>query len=152
MNTKNKLIEFAAGIMVLIFAGFFSFYIYSLSGIGNSSAVKNSNYYYGVFKDVSGVSVSSDVKIGGIVVGKVESLSINDSLNAVVKVSIRKDICVPEDSSLEVATSGVLGARFLVIQPGSDDECLNSDAYFENVKSALSIESLVSKFIAAKKS
>ena len=69
-------------------------------------------------KNADGLKLGTDVRIGGVKVGTIQSLTLNHSTYAVeAKLAIREDIKVPVDSSLAVG-SGMLSSAALTITPG----------------------------------
>ncbi len=69
-------------------------------------------------KSADGLKPGTDVRIGGVKVGTVESLTLDHKSYAVeLKLAIRDDIKVPVDSSLGVG-SGMLSSAALTINPG----------------------------------
>jgi ABC-type transport system involved in resistance to organic solvents, periplasmic component len=72
------------------------------------------------FKDISGLSRKGDVKIAGVKVGWVESVELapNDGMQAEVKVKILKEYSLYSDSYAMVRQDGLLGPKFIEINPG----------------------------------
>jgi phospholipid/cholesterol/gamma-HCH transport system substrate-binding protein len=73
-------------------------------------------------KSADGIKAGTDVRIGGVKVGTVESLSLDrKSFLVDLRLSIREDIKVPVDSQLGVG-SGMLSSAALSITPGRAKE------------------------------
>ncbi len=73
------------------------------------------------FRSVEGISPGSQVQIAGIKIGSVKDITFEpDSGRAVVSLGINESYrnLIPEGSRLMVKTRGLLGDRFLVIEPG----------------------------------
>jgi phospholipid/cholesterol/gamma-HCH transport system substrate-binding protein len=69
-------------------------------------------------RSADGIKAGSDVRIGGVKVGTVESLALDARSYAVdVKLAIRDDIRIPEDSGITIG-SGMLSSAALTISPG----------------------------------
>ncbi len=69
-------------------------------------------------KNADGIKAGTDVRIGGVKVGTVESLVLDrKSFLVDLRLSIREDIKVPVDSQLGVG-SGMLSSAALSITPG----------------------------------
>jgi phospholipid/cholesterol/gamma-HCH transport system substrate-binding protein len=69
-------------------------------------------------KSADGIKPGTDVRIGGVKVGTVESLALNGRDYVVeVKLAIREDIKVPDDSGVAIG-SGMLSSPALTINPG----------------------------------
>ena len=77
------------------------------------------SYEMGVrLKTADGIKPGTDVRIGGVKVGSVASLTLDRKTYAVeARVTIRDDIKVPVDSTMGVG-SGMLSSAALTINPG----------------------------------
>jgi len=51
--------------------------------------------------------------------------------------------------SAAIQTAGLLGDQFIALEPGADEKFLDSGATIAFTTNALSIESLISKFVAS---
>lgn len=72
------------------------------------------------FLKVGGLNTGADVRINGIKVGTVLSQSINPADYMVdVKMSLRPDISLPADSAVMIAGDGLMGDKFIKIEPGT---------------------------------
>jgi phospholipid/cholesterol/gamma-HCH transport system substrate-binding protein len=107
------------------------------------------DYYmlYARFSSVSGLRVDSPVEMGGIEVGRVEQLTIDqDNQISVVTVRIQKGIKVYEDAIASIKTSGLIGDKLVEIDPGGGGDMLKPGATITETTSALDIEDLISKY------
>lgn len=100
------------------------------------------------FRSVEGVTVGTDVRMSGVKVGSVTSLSLNPkTFFADATVSVRNGIAVPEDSTILVTSEGLLGGSFVEIQPGGSLTDLAPGAEIENTQGAVSVIALLMKFV-----
>lgn len=145
MNKTNNYFEIIVGTFVLVSALVF------LLGSFNKSSVSNESDSYIVtakFNNIDGISPGSDVKISGVKVGTVESQKLDSTdYQASLSLTIRSDIKLPYDSSIKVASEGLLGSKYLSIAPGSQDEYLENGDPIEFTQSSVSLEDLLGKFI-----
>ena len=82
---------------------------------------------------VDGLGVGTDVRLSGIKIGSVSDLTLDPKTYLVtVHMNIRDDIKIPDDSSLMVTSSGLLGSSYLSITPGGDDKMLAAGGMIEN--------------------
>ncbi|MFT6927622.1 MAG: phospholipid/cholesterol/gamma-HCH transport system substrate-binding protein [Psychromonas sp.] len=107
---------------------------------------------YANFSNVGGLKVRSPVKLGGVVVGRVESISLNkESYIPVVRMTMfESQGYYPETSSVSILTSGLLGEQYIGLRPGFIDEGINmlkDGERFEDTKSAIVLEDLIGQFI-----
>ncbi len=106
-------------------------------------------YYslYASFASVSGLRVGNPIEIEGIEVGRVERLSLDQEKQmAVVELKVRKDIKVYDDAGASVRTAGLIGDKFVKIDPGGAGEILKPGGIITETTSPVDIEELISKY------
>jgi len=141
---KDRYFEATLGLATIIVAIFFASYVFVKT---KSSINKGSSYFlFAKFSDCDGIDIGSAVKISGLKVGEVEDIFIDKGFMSVVQISLNSDIKLPNDSSLSVATSGLIGSKYLMIAAGSDDEMLKAGEYFQYTQSSINVEGLIKKF------
>jgi len=101
------------------------------------------------FDNIGGLKVRAPIKLSGVVVGRVESVSIDpQSFRAVVGMNIEaKYMIFPKDSSVAIYTSGLLGEQYIGISPGAEDAVLQSGDRITLTQSAIVLETLISQFL-----
>ena len=104
------------------------------------------------FDNIGGLKVRSAVKVGGVVIGRVASITLDpEDYLAVVTLDIFKQHSnFSETSSVSILTSGLLGEQYLGFQPGFIDETVDImqvGDYIEDTKSALVLEELIGQFL-----
>ena len=104
------------------------------------------------FSNVGGLKVRAPVKLGGVVIGRVEEITLDLETNMpLVRLSILKNKGhYSETSSLSILTSGLLGEQYIGLKPGFVDEeieMLGDGDTIEDTKSALVLEDLIGQFI-----
>jgi len=148
---SQKKIELWVGLFVigaLVSLAILAFSVAGLSfkGDGRSYTINAS------FTNIGGLKVRAPVKLGGVVVGRVEEISLDtQSYMPVVRLSMFENKGIyPETSSLSILTSGLLGEQYIGITPGfidEDIEMLADGDTIEDTKSALVLEDLIGQFI-----
>ncbi|MFH0727427.1 MAG: outer membrane lipid asymmetry maintenance protein MlaD [Pseudomonadota bacterium] len=99
------------------------------------------------FTSVSGLRMGSPVEIHGIQVGTVDQLDIDQEKGmALVRVHIRKDVKVFDDGSAAIKTSGLIGDKFVKIEPGGSGSELSTGGWITETSSPLDIEDLIGKY------
>ena len=99
------------------------------------------------FTSVSGLKVGSPVEVFGIQVGKVEKLEIDPQKQiAWVELGIKKGIKVYDDASASVKTAGLIGDRFIKVDPGGSGDLLKTGGTITETAPALDIEELIGKY------
>ena len=79
------------------------------------------DYYslYARFSSVSGLKTGSPVEVHGIEVGRVEKMTLdNEKQSAVLELKIRKGVTVYDDAIASIKTAGLIGDKFVNIDPG----------------------------------
>jgi len=107
------------------------------------------DYYslYARFGSASGLRVGNAVEMGGIEVGRVERLNIDQEKQmAVVELKIRKGIKVYDDASASIKTSGLIGDKFVKVDPGGGGDILKTGGMITETTSPIDIEELISKY------
>lgn len=100
------------------------------------------------FDNVGGLKPRAAVKSAGVVVGRVESIELDDkAYQATVKLSMESRYVFPKDSSLKILTSGLLGEQYVGIEAGSDEKNLAAGAVIKQTQSAVVLETLISQFL-----
>jgi phospholipid/cholesterol/gamma-HCH transport system substrate-binding protein len=108
------------------------------------------DYYslYARFSSVSGLRVDSTVEINGIEAGRVARLSIDpEKQAALVELKIKRDIKVYDDATASIKTSGLIGDKFVKIDPGGGGDILKPGGTITETTSPLDIEDLVGKYV-----
>ena len=141
---SNNVIETVMGAVVLTVAGGFLYFAYQNS---NVKSVDGYEVKAG-FSSVSGVGMGSEVRIGGIKVGVIESLDLDPkTFEAVVTMRIKEEIKLPKDSSAAVQSSSLLGEKFLSIEPGADEEMLKDGESIAYTQASVNLEEMIGKFV-----
>ncbi len=136
--------ETIMGIVVLFVAAFFLYFAYKVSDL---QVVKG----YEVtarFLKVGGLNVGSDVRINGIKVGTVVSQKLdNENYDAEIVMSLSSAVPLPKDSTAAIVGDGLIGDKFIKIEPGKSKEMLQNGDVITNVKDFKTIEDMVGEII-----
>lgn len=143
----NNLVETLMGAVVLTITGMFLYFAFShasLSTNGGYSLIAR-------FDKIDGLSVGSDVKISGIKVGTIlEQYLDKDTFDAVVKISLRSDVKIPDDTFAKITSEGLLGGNYLVLDPGGSDDLLVEGDEITETQGAVDLLGLLDKFGGSK--
>lgn len=141
---NKKPVETIMGIIVLLVAAFFLFFAYRVSDL---QVVKG----YEVtarFLKVGGLNVGSDVRINGIKVGSVVALELdNNDYIANITMSILPNVKLPKDSIAAIVGDGLMGDKFIKIEPGKSSEMLQNGDALSNTKDFKTLEDMVGEII-----
>lgn len=140
----RRIPELFAGFAVIAVAILFLFY--ALRGAGEIST--GGYVLRAQFGSIGGLSVGSNVKIGGVVVGRVASEALNPvTYAAEITMDMDNRIKVPVDSSAAIASDGLLGGPYVSVSPGGSEDMMKAGGSFQVTQSAINIEDLIGKFI-----
>lgn len=137
--------EVLVGGAVLAAAVGFIFYAGQIAGLGGTGS---SYPLHGSFRTADGIGVGTDVRLAGVKVGTVTSLTLNpQTFFADATISVPDHIQVPTDSSLLISSEGLLGGNFVEIQPGGAMENLAAGEEIEDTQGSVSLISLLMAFV-----
>jgi len=140
----KNVFETLVGAVVLFVAIGFIFIAYK----GGNIEVPEGKNLVARFERIDGLHVGSDVRMSGLVIGKVINQTLDaKSYEAIVNISIDDKIEIPSDSSAEIIGDGLLGGKFLALVPGGSQENLESGDEIIQTQSSISIEALIGKFV-----
>ena len=140
MNTNA--VETLIGTLVIAIAAGFLVFAYSMGDVARVQGYK----LVANFERADGINVGTDVRISGIKVGSViEEKLDNASYFARVVLSVDKTVKVPEDSSVKIASDGLLGGSYLSIQPGGSETALVDGSEITNTQPSIDLMSLITR-------
>ena len=100
------------------------------------------------FDNIGGLKSGAAVKSAGVVVGRVKKIEFDgESFQAKVTLGLQSEHAFPQDSSLKILTSGLLGEQYLDISPGADEKNLAAGDRIGSTQSAVILENLISQFL-----
>lgn len=116
--------------------------------LGKVSFYGNDTYpLYARFASVNGLRPGTAVEMYGIRVGTVEGMSIDQQRQmAIVKLGIDKKTRVFDDASATIKTSGLIGDKFVMIDPGGSGEPLKPGSTISQTSTPLDIDDLIGRF------
>ncbi|MCH7931212.1 MAG: outer membrane lipid asymmetry maintenance protein MlaD [Proteobacteria bacterium] len=140
----RNLVETLIGAAVLVVAVVFIAYAYNRSNVATVEGYE----VFARFSSVEGLKVGDDVRISGIKVGSIIDQSLDPGFfQAVVRMSIEPSVELPEDTTAAVTSEGLLGGKFLALDPGGADELIPPGGEIKITQSSINIEGLIGKFI-----
>jgi phospholipid/cholesterol/gamma-HCH transport system substrate-binding protein len=142
---KQNLMETAVGALVIAIALGFFIFMYSTTGVGKGSG---GYHLTAKFKNVEGINVGSDVRMSGIKIGSVTNQSLdNKTFDAVLTFAIDPTIKLPDDSTAKITSEGLLGGKFIALEPGGSETILADGGTITYTQGALDLWALVSDYM-----
>ncbi len=141
---KNNVIETILGAVVLIVAGLFISFAIStadLKKVKGYSVTAN-------FSNIDGITEGQDVRISGVNIGSVEKITLDEiTYLAQVTFSIDPSVQLPTDTVAKVSSEGLLGGKYMSLEPGGAEEFLKEGDQIQYTQSAVNLEEMIGKFI-----
>ncbi len=144
----NYKVEFASGIFLLL--GIAALIWLATRATDYGQDIGKETYSISArFINVGDLRNRAPVKVGGVTIGMVESITLDPvTFEAVVHMSVssRYDE-IPSDTGASVLTSGVLGDRYIGLEPGGAPDMLTEGDEIFITQSALVLEQIISKYL-----
>ena len=100
------------------------------------------------FNSVGGLAPGNDVRIGGVKIGSVLDQRIDPAdFRAVIVFTVRSDLKLPEDTVAAITSDGLLGGKYLRLEPGRAAATLAANGTLKNTRDALSLEDMLGRAI-----
>jgi len=128
--------------VALVAVGFFAFAA-AQAGQGDTRGGYELNAR---FQRVNGVDAGSDVRVSGVKVGVVRSVALDpETFEAVLVLSVRTGVLVPDESTASIASDALLGGGYVNIEPAGMD-MLAPGATIPNTRGAIDFLTLLASF------
>jgi len=116
--------------------------------LGNVSLFSDDSHtLYARFNSVSGLRIDNPVEMLGIEIGRVEGFKMDQQDQvAIVKMKIKKDIEIYDDAMASIKTAGLIGDRYVSIDPGGSGELLKQGGTITDTESPVDIGELIGKY------
>jgi phospholipid/cholesterol/gamma-HCH transport system substrate-binding protein len=116
--------------------------------LGRVSFLEGDNYRLSArFTSVSGLRTGSPVQIFGIKVGRVDRLSMDqENAQAKVEMIIGKDIKVYDDAIASIKIEGLIGYKYISIDPGGAGDALKSGDTIIQTQPAIDVADVIGKY------
>lgn len=113
MSVEAKVGAFTVGGLMLLGG--------ATAGLGGFHFGASGDYVlYAGFKQVVGLQPQSDVRLSGVLIGKVTKI-VPEGTGVTVTMEVQPDVKIPKQSKVSIASSGVMGEKFINFQPKVDN-------------------------------
>ena len=145
---SQRWIETLVGCFMLLALAAFIMLALKVSGL-TSFFAPESYFVTAAFDDIGGLKVRAPVKIGGVQIGEVEQIKLDQiTFKAIVKLRINDEYNdIPDDSSAAILTAGLLGDNYIAITPMYNKAALKNGSQIQYTNSAMVLEKLIGQFI-----
>ena len=142
---KKNVYESIAGMFV--FVGLIVL-VYMTVSLGNISLFDDNFIVLKArFNTVTGLRVGNPIEMYGIEIGHVGELTIDDEVQmAMATLNIQKNTQIYSDAIASIKTAGLIGDKFISIDPGGSGKILNHNDLIINTESPVDINDLIGKY------
>ncbi len=148
---RSRIVEIWVGVFVA--AGLAALFMLAMR-VSNLTVVSQEEGYEVIakFENISGLKVRSPVTMAGVRIGRVSDIGFDpDTFQAVVTMNIDPNYdMLPEDTSASILTSGLLGEKYIGLEPGGALENLKAGDEIHLTQSSLVLEQLIGQFLFSK--
>ena len=145
---RMRTVEISAGAFVL--AGTLALIYLAVRVSGVNLAQDRSSYtVMARFNDVAGLQTRAKVSIAGVTVGRVAAINVDlEYGEAIVSMELRgAEGVLSTDTGAQILTEGILGARYINLLPGADEETLSDGDVIEDTQGAMVLENLIGDLV-----
>lgn len=100
------------------------------------------------FNRADGVGLGADVRLAGVSVGKVVAQRLDERYGVVLTFRMQDGVAMPADSAALIYTDGLLGGKYVAIQPGGDEDDLKAGERFPYTQDSMNVPDLLEMIIA----
>lgn len=145
---KRSVVETILGAVVVFGALAFLMFGYKVGGVATPTGLEISADFAGI----GGLAPGDDVQISGVKVGSVTKVELRpDSYLARVHMSVDSQVQLPIDTAALISSESLLGGRYLALEPGADEEMIESGGVIEYTQAPQNLEQLLGQFIFSMK-
>lgn len=150
---RLRTVEISVGAFVLAGALALVFLAVKVSGVDVGSN-RDSYTILARFTDVAGLRERAKVSLAGVTIGRVSRIDVDRNYGeAVVSLEIDgKSGTLPSDSGAQILTEGMLGARYVNLSLGIEEDYLKDGDTITDTQGALVLEKLIGEFITGMRS
>ena len=142
-ETKNLKVGLSIIILILLT-------IFGITLTRNDISHKDGGKYYKVFaryNRTDGLLVGDLVRLAGMDIGRVVNAKLDNDFKAVLTLELNDSIKIPDDSSAAIVSSGIMGKKYIEIEPGGSEDMLSDGSEFAYTQDAMVLEELIERII-----
>jgi phospholipid/cholesterol/gamma-HCH transport system substrate-binding protein len=145
---RLRTLEISVGAFVLAGALALVFLAVKVSGV-NFTGSRDSYTVLARFDDVAGLRERAKVSMAGVAIGRVTGIEADlDYGEAIVRLELDGLAGgLPADTGAQILTEGMLGARYINLLPGIDEETLEEGDMILDTQGALVLEKLIGDLV-----
>lgn len=147
---KQSQLELVVGIFMLIgilCLGYLSVKLGKMELLGGDTYRLSAD-----FSTVSGLKEGASIELAGVIVGRVSRIMLDpkDPGQARVSMKLSRSVRLSDDVIASVRTRGIIGDKYVKLQPGGSDKYLADGGKIRSTEPAIDFEELISQYIQGK--
>jgi phospholipid/cholesterol/gamma-HCH transport system substrate-binding protein len=145
--TGEELRAFVVGAAAIL--AFFG--ILALSYLGTrmqGAGAADTHRIYAAFNRVDGLAVGDEVQLAGVPIGRVVAMTLQPNFRARLTLLVDDSVPVPADTSAAIHTDGLFGRKYVVLEPGGDEQLLSDGDAITFTQDSLIVGELLDLIIA----
>lgn len=140
---RESLFETLVGVLVVAVAGVFLYFSLQQR---SDAAPRDSYVLHAKFNRVDGIATGSDVRMAGVKVGAVSAIDLDPkTYKAVVTFTMKDGIEVPDDSTAQVLSDGLLGGAYVGIMVGGSFDYVPEGGTIEFTRGSVDLLTVLSE-------
>lgn len=142
-ETRN--LKIGLSVLLLTLVAFFAI-LFSRDEITHQDGGR---YYqlYARFNRTDGLLVGDLVRLAGMDIGRVVNARLDQNFKAILTLEVNEKIQLPDDSSAAIVSSGIMGNKYIEIEPGGSEDMLTPGSEFSYTQDAMVLEELIERII-----
>ncbi len=148
---QSRGVEITVGLFMAI--GLVALFFLAMQ-VSNLADLSDSEGYHitAHFDNIGGLKVKAPVTMAGVTVGRVTAIDYDkETYEAVVSMTISSHYDrIPEDSFAKIFTAGLLGEKYIGLDPGGSDLFLEEGGRISMTQSSLVLEEIIGQFLFSK--
>jgi phospholipid/cholesterol/gamma-HCH transport system substrate-binding protein len=150
--SQKRLLEFIVGLFILIAIIAFVFLAFKVSGL-TSYSTSDSYDITASFQNIGDLKVRAPVTIAGVSIGEVTDISLNPTTyEAIVSMNLARKDKIPEDSTANIYTAGLIGSNYISITPGFSETNLKNGERLQRTNQAMILQNIIGQLLYSFKS
>lgn len=106
---------------------------------------------YAYFSRTDGLLEGAQVRMSGMNIGKITKMELDERFRSRTTLRILSQIQLPKDSAALIHTDGLLGSKYIEIQPGGDEAFIQPKGNVMHTQDSVIVEDLLDKIVAMAK-
>lgn len=114
--------EVKVGFLVVVALGALAWLSVKSGSFGIAGATTPMRSLTSAFNNVDGIKTGTPVKMAGVDIGEVTSIELQPTGTALIHFKVKKGVPLPADVTAEIASSGIIGDKFVSLVAGAQSK------------------------------